>query len=346
MHGSSPLTRGTLRLVKSVQLADRFIPAHAGNTHSSRRRQKAIAVHPRSRGEHVTAAAAVAVISGSSPLTRGTQPPEFPPGDPPRFIPAHAGNTTHASSRNCAWTVHPRSRGEHFNRTQEHYMHSGSSPLTRGTPLARGLDHRLARFIPAHAGNTRSTTSRCPHTPVHPRSRGEHTMQSKYPTTAIGSSPLTRGTPGAGTPGLPDLRFIPAHAGNTRCSPSTRQPQSVHPRSRGEHVLSNGRIRYAVGSSPLTRGTRPAAPGRRRLFRFIPAHAGNTRRSRTSASDSPVHPRSRGEHALGVCQILAATGSSPLTRGTRHCARRTRLLRRFIPAHAGNTAWDSVFKAE
>ena len=89
-----------------------------------------------------------------------------------------------------------------------------------------------------------------------------------------GSSPLTRGRPGAGA-------FIAAMAG-------------AHPRSRG--VDRDGAIRSASigGSSPLTRG-RPTIPmmlvcGER----LIPAHAGSTSLASGPFQEVRAHPRSRG----------------------------------------------------
>ena len=50
-------------------------------------------VHPRTRGEHLTAYAQALNLTGSSPHTRGTQRHGELVGGRHRFIPAHAGNT-------------------------------------------------------------------------------------------------------------------------------------------------------------------------------------------------------------------------------------------------------------
>ena len=55
-----------------------------------------------------------------------------------------------------------------------------------------------------------------------------------------------------------NLRFIPAHAGNTYHLIDAPDCPTVHPRPRGEHVI--------------------IIPGMLVNIRFIPAHAGNTRR--------------------------------------------------------------------
>ncbi len=55
-----------------------------------------------------------------------------------------------------------------------------------------------------------------------------------------------------------------------------------------------------------------------------------------------VYPRWRGEHITATSTILTELGLSPLARGT-HCAACCQLLiRRFIPAGAGNTGKKSL----
>ena len=51
----------------------------------------------------------------------------------------------------------------------------GSSPHARGTPGCLCLRYKIARFIPALAGNTSSVATFAALVPVHPRTRGEHT---------------------------------------------------------------------------------------------------------------------------------------------------------------------------
>ncbi len=93
----------------------------------------------------------------------------------------------------------------------------------------------------------------------------------------------------------------------------------------------------AAGSSPLARGTRLGAGAELRRGRFIPARAGNTPCRCRRASGRPVHPRSRGEHAISFVTMNSRGGSSPLARGTPDRCRCTFSPRRFIPARAGNT---------
>ena len=152
----------------------RFIPARAGNTCTATASVPGIAVHPRSRGEHPPIGSTARDVAGSSPLARGTRGRTGCDADDGRFIPARAGE--HSASRHKS--PHP----------------AGSSPLARGTPkLERAVQDEL-RFIPARAGNTKDGWVLCAARPVHPRSRGEHTMPWKSIARAAGSSPLARGT--------------------------------------------------------------------------------------------------------------------------------------------------------
>ena len=71
-----------------------------------------------------------------------------------RFIPARAGNTRAATRSPGPRTVHPRSRGEHWEAPAMGVEVAGSSPLARGTPLPDHPAGVILRFIPARAGNT------------------------------------------------------------------------------------------------------------------------------------------------------------------------------------------------
>ncbi len=111
--GSSPLARGTQLIVNKHLDAQRFIPAGAGNTSSSRASPTATPVHPRWRGEHFSSQGKGSDAYGSSPLARGTHLATAKRILFGRFIPAGAGNTTWCRRRDGTVSVHPRWRGEH-----------------------------------------------------------------------------------------------------------------------------------------------------------------------------------------------------------------------------------------
>ena len=186
---------------------------------------------------------------------------------------------------------------------------------TRKQPTMRNLTFR---FIPAHAGNTN---------PFH-----------QYADAITGSSPLMRGTPRLRYPNMRLQRFIPAHAGNTITNRVGFAPISVHPRSCGEHITPSSAATSTVGSSPLMRGTLTRPVNQLYLYRFIPAHAGNTCPALETLCITAVHPRSCGEHPPISKYVGFSFGSSPLMRGTPNLIEGQLEAYRFIPAHAGNTS--------
>ena len=74
-HGSSPLTRGKLRLVIGRDIIAGLIPAHAGKTGRVLQLRGSEEAHPRSRGENLVGMLLDANDKGSSPLTRGKLAP-------------------------------------------------------------------------------------------------------------------------------------------------------------------------------------------------------------------------------------------------------------------------------
>ena len=111
----------------------------------------------------------------------------------------------------------------------------------------------------------------------------------------------------------------------------------AHPRSRGENIDRYPRHYCTAGSSPLTRGKQWWGEERCPASGLIPAHAGKTRASRAWMMTGGAHPRSRGENDTFEAALIAASGSSPLTRGKRAGGPCARGRRRLIPAHAGKT---------
>ena len=93
LDGSSPLARGTQDLDRLGYVADRFIPAYAGNSWRLRYSCGLVPVHPRLRGELTLVPIFYGDGGGSSPLTRGTQITVRDTRYSRRFIPAYAGNS-------------------------------------------------------------------------------------------------------------------------------------------------------------------------------------------------------------------------------------------------------------
>ena len=172
---------------------------------------------------------------------------------------------------------------------------------------------------------------------VHPRTCGEHVVLEALTPGLFGSSPHMRGTQIHPRHPQPIDRFIPAHAGNTAPKNARRISHPVHPRTCGEHCQILDEFRSMAGSSPHMRGTLRVRGRRRRRGRFIPAHAGNTRRFAPPPLFKTVHPRTCGEHSTEKDKGPEGPGSSPHMRGTQSATVHTHARHRFIPAHAGNT---------
>ncbi len=132
-------------------------------------------------------------------------------------------------------------------------------------------------------------------------------------------------------------RFIPAGAGNTRLRSAVCISNSVYPRWRGEHRFYGNRPGCDRGLSPLARGTHDMTVTSENVPRFIPAGAGNTSPPDGGDALMAVYPRWRGEHGFGFFTHIYLTGLSPLARGTHPMGYNNAVVRRFIPASAGNT---------
>ena len=173
-------------------------------------------------------------------------------------------------------------------------------------------------LIPARAGNTDFTSDTGSRAGAHPRSRGEHGGRRHKHSNHQGSSPLARGTPVLRDDLDAVQGLIPARAGNTRASSSSRYRRRAHPRSRGEHLFGGVVKVGVVGSSPLARGTRCRTTRGVPLVGLIPARAGNTAHFCSFLCRFRAHPRSRGEHMRPASPASTTQGSSPLARGTLH----------------------------
>ena len=192
-----------------------IIPAHAGNTPSSRQCHPNSWDHPRACGEHLSPVGFDSVEEG--------------------IIPAHAGNTKweHVLPPN-SWD-HPRACGEHSATLLSAVEALGSSPRMRGTQIrevAHGIDGGI---IPAHAGNTSPPDSAPSANRDHPRACGEHCDHTSMERATKGSSPRMRGTLEGSGVWAESFGIIPAHAGNTGQVWFAGTFAEDHPRACGEH---------------------------------------------------------------------------------------------------------------
>ena len=334
--GSSPRWRGTRDTARPLRSLDRFIPALAGNAGVRRSRWTPPSVHPRAGGERLNTADVISRFPGSSPRWRGTRLVGSVLRSRLRFIPALAGNAALKTGEFGCISVHPRAGGERHEYFLRGHLASGSSPRWRGTQDLRLAVFGLLRFIPALAGNATASTATASSSSVHPRAGGERVPTSALVCPLVGSSPRWRGTQGRGQTRARVLRFIPALAGNAPPVSGPMPLGSVHPRAGGERSSAASTARVFGGSSPRWRGTLERLAVHLDDDRFIPALAGNARRTGFSSGQSPVHPRAGGERLDIVRFFGTESGSSPRWRGTPVSAPNSGPCPRFIPALAGN----------
>ena len=337
-NGSSPRVRGTQILSGMARGQVRFIPAGAGNAAETPLLAGWPAVHPRGCGERARATSASATCSGSSPRVRGTLDAGLAGQHVARFIPAGAGNARFTVYLPAFHAVHPRGCGEREPQHGDLVLADGSSPRVRGTRVDVVKINGFQRFIPAGAGNATGTAAAPCRTAVHPRGCGERRAPAGGARRGGGSSPRVRGTrPEAGAAHT-IRRFIPAGAGNAARSLGPISGCAVHPRGCGERRVSRSASVSRCGSSPRVRGTHSGTRPRRGPPRFIPAGAGNAPPSPPAGFAGAVHPRGCGERQTRAPAWRSHAGSSPRVRGTPACGFPLPVLRRFIPAGAGNAS--------
>ncbi len=178
--------------------------------------------------------------AGSSPLTRGG-----PAGDRlfrtfDGLIPAYAGRTPMWRCGCGLKEAHPRLRGADLDVDAEHGGGLGSSPLTRGGPLALRRCKAHAGLIPAYAGRTHDVGSFLWRWGAHPRLRGADVLLGRCSSLWWGSSPLTRGGQNERIFGTSCVGLIPAYAGRTPARSGLAVPIPAHPRLRGADASASG----------------------------------------------------------------------------------------------------------
>ncbi len=171
--GSSPRVRGPARLLWTLGLSSRFIPACAGT-------RKIAKMWDFSN-------------SGSSPRVRGPGIKAADREERRRFIPACAGTRPVARSPRESLPVHPRVCGDQAPGDAIIWRRDGSSPRVRGPGRVNPSLAGRRRFIPACAGTSPQSRRAYADNTVHPRVCGD---QARGPGASLrrgGSSPRVRG---------------------------------------------------------------------------------------------------------------------------------------------------------
>ncbi len=213
IEGLSPPTRGSHSRNHGWRVAWRSIPAHAGEPAPRRGVAVVDRVYPRPRGGAVAKAEGGATVQGLSPPTRGSLRARRDVPTHRGSIPAHAGEPRpHLPARRDR-EVYPRPRGGADLSGPLPLCRGGLSPPTRGSHPATTPGRPRSGSIPAHAGEPSGSDVLWDVTAVYPRPRGGASVNAADPSSAVGLSPPTRGSPGQALEVPTRRRSIPAHAG-------------------------------------------------------------------------------------------------------------------------------------
>ena len=152
----------------------------------------------------------------------------------------------------------------------------GSSPRMRGKRQAHSFAQSPLRIIPAHAGQTESSSNPSRFRSDHPRACGANWTSTSCLRRLPGSSPRMRGKHGQFVVSHVCCRIIPAHAGQTPGVFEYLTFKSDHPRACGANGFRSLIESHNSGSSPRMRGKLLFCCLLLSLLRIIPAHAGQT----------------------------------------------------------------------
>ena len=215
----------------------------------------------------------------------------------------------------------------------------GSSPRVRGKRSRSTRHCRCSWIIPARAGQTQETSGKNTGDADHPRACGANRFFPSAVVCAFGSSPRVRGKQRLTGRFRATVRIIPARAGQTDRQDRTARHQTDHPRACGANTIFSAKAVSSAGSSPRVRGKRGGHRVDTSHGRIIPARAGQTSNSRSSATKPSDHPRACGANVATLEALTAVDGSSPRVRGKQRLNAVRVAVRRIIPARAGQTCW-------
>ena len=281
--GSSPRVRGKLQGRRHRLPPQRLIPACAGKTWQGASRSPPPRAHPRVCGENAHAIHTLKARDGSSPRVRGKPRPQHRAGHRPGLIPACAGKTmVMVVSPAISW-AHPRVCGENNTLPAQADVDAGSSPRVRGKPGNTCTGATPRGLIPACAGKTSTPSAAARRRPAHPRVCGENPGGRCRVLPGDGSSPRVRGKRASMAARRRSRGLIPACAGKTPVINVDVDVAQAHPRVCGENRWWARGRRRRLGSSPRVRGKLRGRRRPRTIWGLIPARAGKTPRSWTTA---------------------------------------------------------------
>ena len=157
----------------------RIIPAHAGQTSQQSEPNVSSTDHPRACGANVLRSEILNVSTGSSPRMRGKRGARSVMSRARRIIPAHAGQTFGSQSSIGTIPDHPRACGANGVWGTFNIRGHGSSPRMRGKLPRDFHTVSVCRIIPAHAGQTGSSSAMQVFYSDHPRACGANPKRTR-----------------------------------------------------------------------------------------------------------------------------------------------------------------------
>ena len=150
----------------------------------------------------------------------------------------------------------------------------GLSPRVRGNPRGTAPGERVARSIPACAGEPELCFTGRRIRRVYPRVCGGTPLHLARQRAQSGLSPRVRGNLGLDANGVDWVRSIPACAGEPHTPAARREVPSVYPRVCGGTGHAEDSPVFLPGLSPRVRGNQPGIDIVSVAFGSIPACAG------------------------------------------------------------------------
>ena len=278
-RGLSPRRRGNRILSPGRMPGGGSIPAQAGEPRADPRGSSRHWVYPRAGGGTIRAGFRAFCPVGSIPAQAG-EPWIPPPGRIPAMVYPRAGGGTSAllSGSSSALGLSPRRRGN----------------LDDHPPIGRRLGS-----IPAQAGEPPTSVAQQATIKVYPRAGGGTAQLAGHSRGGSGLSPRRRGNLAGRVFVHPDLRSIPAQAGEPWSFQSKRGAAGVYPRAGGGTSIGLSGAGSLGGLSPRRRGNPPPACLAPFAPRSIPAQAGEPGKLRAKGVKSGVYPRAGGGTSCG-----------------------------------------------
>ena len=211
--GLSPRVRGNLVQEVGGEVAERSIPACAGEPPTIYPTQSQSQVYPRVCGGTVSICGHRCGRKGLSPRVRGN--PALAPSVSVRrwSIPACAGEPAAGNWSVTTPQVYPRVCGGTPSRLNGNRPETGLSPRVRGNHFCAALVFLVIGSIPACAGEPLLCGARFLGHRVYPRVCGGTTISIRKHSTSQGLSPRVRGNPCILLSASSCIRSIPACAG-------------------------------------------------------------------------------------------------------------------------------------